>query len=48
MNILTPRKALNKAYLMTDLNNWFVFDENEFDRYIYGNKKEVRRKKLKI
>jgi len=42
MNILTPRKALNKAYLVTDLNNWFMFDENEFDRYVYDNKKVVK------
>ncbi|MFW6104057.1 MAG: hypothetical protein ACOC59_03210, partial [Bacteroidota bacterium] len=42
MNVLTPRKALNKAYLVTDLNNWFVFDENEVDQYIYGKKKEVK------
>ena len=45
MKILTSRKALNKAYLVTNLNNWFVFDENEFDRYIYGNKKDVKEHK---
>ena len=42
MNILTPHKALNKTYLVTDLNDWFMFDENEFERYIYGNKKDVK------
>ena len=48
MNIITPRRALNKAYLVTNLNDWFMFDENEFERYIYGNKKDVRLEKLKI
>ncbi|MBS3771069.1 MAG: hypothetical protein KGY70_15870 [Bacteroidales bacterium] len=34
-----------RQLVVTDLNNWFVFDENEFDRYVYRNKKDVKEHK---
>ena len=31
-----------KHLVVTDLNDWFVFDENEFDRYVYRDKQVVK------
>ena len=42
LNKLNPRQSLNYALIVTNINEWFIFDAQEFEKAFIENKQLVK------